>query len=90
MRVLPPPVGDGLSAALTTAAAFHVAGPRTVLLAEQRPGAERVPVAIEGELVDVAVPLRRSRRPEAVAYGAFEIPGHIGSGVLEDLPHPLA
>lgn len=63
-----------------------------LLLTEQkyRPGAKRVAVALESDLMRMAIRSRRARRRKAVRYSALEVRRHIGSGLLHDLSNSLS
>jgi hypothetical protein len=61
MLILTPPVGIRLSAEITGTAAAFVAGEGSVLIHEERLGAERVAVSLEPSLMGLAVTVRRAR-----------------------------
>jgi hypothetical protein len=61
-----------------------------VLLTQERPAPEWVPVELEASLVGIAVAPRRSWRRLAILDGALVLPRHAGAGLLDDLPHPLS
>lgn len=87
--ILQTPIRRRASAQRAAAAAVRVAGDGAVLLPKQRPGAERIAVALEAILVDEAIAVGSAGRLGAVRDGADVGPGHDRAGVLDDLTNPL-
>lgn len=82
-----------LSTKVTAAAAVPVAGEGAVLRTEKRshwPGAERIAVAFEAELVVVAITPRPALKLVAICDRASTAPGHVDAGPLHDLSNPLS